>query len=95
MEPVFYSTPEFDKAAERFHNKMDRFLLFGKYDVWKRRQELKEDNRKWAFIRVGNTEKMAWVDNKTIIAYKADGYEKTWIKIPRFKFIRWARSMDI
>lgn len=92
---IFYSTPEFDQAAERFQNKMDRFLLFGKYDIWKKRQLLNEDNRKWAYITVGHTQKVAWVDNKTMKAYKADGYEKTWMEIKRFKFDRFLRSMDL
>jgi len=60
-----------------------------------RRRKLNEDNRKWAWIIVGNTRFRAWVDNKTMKAYKADGYDKTWMEWRNFKFERWCRPMDL
>lgn len=59
------------------------------------RRKANEDNRKWAYITVGGIRKMAWVDNKTMKAYKADGYEKTWIEIKKFVFERWCTSFDL
>jgi len=73
----YFTSPEFEKAAERFQNREDRFLLFGNYDIWKSRKDKSQDNRKWAWIRIGNTDKLVFVDNKTMKAYKSDGYNST------------------
>lgn len=61
----------------------------------KQRGIAKEDNRKWAYVIVGKTKKMVWVDNKTLKAYKPDGYNKTWMEIKRFTFERWCTTMDL
>ena len=65
------------------------------FELSKFRLTRSEDNRKWAWIMVANTKKMAWVDNKTLKAYKADGYEKTWIEIKKYNFVRWCTSFDL
>jgi len=59
------------------------------------RKALNEDNRKWAYIIVGKTKMLAWVDNVTMKAYKSDGYDKTWIEYKKFTFDRWCTSFDL
>lgn len=60
-----------------------------------KRSERNKDNRKWAWIIIGKTKRLAWVDNKTMKAYKASGYNKTWMEIKRFTFDRWATGFDL
>ena len=55
----------------------------------------KEDNRKWALVKVANTRKLCWVDNKTMKAYKADNYKPTYMEIKKFTFLRWATGFDL
>lgn len=64
-------------------------------DKHNKRRELNEDNLKYAKIKVCNTERLAWVNNKTNKAYKMDGYAKTNIEIKKFTFIRWATGFDL
>ena len=73
---------------------IEKGILYCDFDKHNLRQKLNEDNRKLALIQIGNTKKMSFVDNKTMKAYKADGYKKTWIEIKKFKFIRWATLFD-
>lgn len=54
-----------------------------------------EDNLKWAWVMIGKTKKMCWVDNKTMKAYKADRYAQTNIEIKHFTFLRWCTSFDL
>ena len=88
-------------ALTKFAIKHDRMLLFGfdssEEDCNKRKQRklLNKDNRKWAWITVCNTRKMCWVDNKTMKAYKPDGYSPTWIEIKKFVFERWCTLHDL
>ena len=94
----FWCSKETLDYMKRFKRKVDyRFLFTTKEDMElsKFRLTRSEDNRKWAFIMVANTKKRAWVDNKTLKAYKADGYEKTWIEIKKYKFLRWCTSFDL
>jgi hypothetical protein len=56
---------------------------------------LTTDNKKWAWVIINEKRMMCWVDNVTMKAYKADGYNKTDIEIPEFKFERWCRGMDL
>jgi hypothetical protein len=60
-----------------------------------KRKEINGDNLKWAWVRIGNTRKMCWVDNATMKAYKADGYGKTNMEIKHFTFERWCTSFDL
>lgn len=89
------------KLADRWVNSMRHFESFillatdEDIDKLKTRNKNNEDNRKWAYIYYGNTKTMAYVDNKTMKAYKADGYEATWMEIPKYKFIRWCTSFDL
>jgi hypothetical protein len=53
------------------------------------------DNRKWAKIKIGNTEQLQWVDNVTMKAYRRDEYSPTWMEIKNFEFIRWATGFDL
>lgn len=59
------------------------------------RHKKNEDNRKWAWITIGKTRKICWVDDKTMKAYKADKYDKTYIEIKNFTFERWCTSFDL
>lgn len=59
------------------------------------RHEKNIDNRKWAWIVVGKTRKLCWVDNVTHKAYKSDGYRPTWMEIKKFTFERWATGFDL
>jgi len=65
-----------------------------KRELRKKRRKAKENNLKWAWIYVGNTKMMAWVDNKTKEAFKADGYEKTNMRWKKYGFTRWCTSFD-
>jgi hypothetical protein len=80
-------------------NQMEKEFLFKSiskgFDIAKKRKEQSNDNLKWALIIVGKTRKMCWVDNKTLKAYKADGYKKTNIEIKNFTFERWCTSFDL
>lgn len=78
-----------DKAEKSFFYKM----IKGELNNVKEKTLF--DRLKWAWVKVGNTRKMCWVDNETMKAYKADGYEKTYIEIPKFTFERWCTSFDL
>lgn len=52
-------------------------------------------NKKWAFIIVNGERTIAWVDNVTMKAYEADGYDYTDREIPEFTFERWCRLHDL
>lgn len=78
-----------DTSEKSFFHKM----LKGELN--KIKEETLFDRLKWAWVKVGNTKKMCWVDNKTMKAYKADGYEKTYMEIPKFTFERWCTSFDL
>lgn len=80
---------------DKMRHEIFRRVLFvdrGKHD---KRALMNIDDRKWALIRIGKTEFLLWVDNKTMKAYKANGHDKTWIEIKYFKFIRWATVYDL
>lgn len=86
---------EFLDTWEKFQQKMERNFLLSDKDISHKRYLLNEDNRKWAWILVGKTKMLCYVDNKTMKAYKADGYSKTWMEWQKFTFIRWATSFDL
>jgi CRISPR/Cas system-associated protein Cas5 (RAMP superfamily) len=69
------------------------FFHYGKLDDVKRKE--REEHRKWAIIKVGKKERLVFVHRETMKAYKADNYERTWMEIKSFTFIRWARPMDL
>ena len=52
-------------------------------------------SKKWAWIEVDGNRIMAWVDNITMVAYEADGYDETDIEIKEYKFIRWCTPHDL
>lgn len=88
------------KVYEDFYKHQQKlFAIFMRHpeamELHNQRSKAKEDNRKWAWIKVGNTRKLCWVDNKTMKAYKTDGYSPTWIEIPKFTFERWATTFDL
>lgn len=73
---------------------------FGRsHDYMTKRKERKDerDNWKLAWIIVGNTRKIAWVDGlATTKAYKCgEWYSKTWMEIKHYKFERWCTSFDV
>jgi hypothetical protein len=90
------------KLWEEINNKIEKYRLW--YLLWstpeqlelsKQRKELNEDNRKLAYIYIGKTHKMCYIDNKNMKAYKMEGmYNKTWIPIKDYKFDRWCTSFD-
>ena len=84
-----WHTKGFKDICDKFEMKFFSKMLYGKPEITEKRQELNKDNRKWAYIIVGNTRKAAWVDNETMKAYKADGYSPTWMEYKHFKFDRW------
>lgn len=84
------------KEEEKFWNEysiqQERYLL----ELEDRpTSELPVCNKKWAMIEVEGESQMQWVDNITMKAYKRDGYYKTNIEIPEYKFDRWCRPMDL
>ena len=89
----------FADAFTSMHNKVLNDMCYRELnngnELHEERQKRNENNLKWAYIKVANTEKMEWVDNVTNKAYKKDGYNKTNIEIKKFKFIRWCTSMDL
>jgi len=102
-ESVGWITEQERQARKEIYNKMlnDYYYLFfspnaienlKKHDA---RANKKKDNRKWALIKVGNTPMTVMVDNKTMVAYKMDGYTPTNETWDDYIFIRWARPMDL
>ena len=84
--------------VKQFEDKMFLRLIMGWFNikVYEKRKELKGiHNMKWAWIKIGNTHKLCFVDNKTLKAYKSENYSFTWMEIPRFKFLRWATTFDL
>jgi hypothetical protein len=93
-------TKGFFEAEERMFKKFNNIFMAhcvvpGAQELYEKRKVLNEDNRKWAWIKIANTRKLCWVDNKTMQAYKADGYSPTWIEIKKFTFERWATGFDL
>ena len=87
---MIYITDKEQIAMGKFHAKlMKRLFLY----TGKRVRE--SDNRKWAWIKVGQTKFLCYVDNVTMKAYKTDGYKPTYIEWKKFEFIRWATSFDL
>ena len=88
-------------ALKKFIDKMERNFLYlsmaskEQLLLHNTRQLNKEDNRKWAYIKVANTRFLCYVDNKTMKAYKADHYKSTYIEIKKFTFERWATGFDL
>lgn len=90
-----WTTTKFEENLKAFSDKFEARLLHGGLSVAAERAKRKENNLKWAWIKIGQTKKLQWVDNKTMKAYKADGYSQTNIEIPRFTFLRWATTFDL
>lgn len=96
----FISKLFFNKLA-KLEQRFAHELMFGVPDDIKEKREYRkqfDDNLKMAYIKQGNEEFMAWVDNVTMKAYKNDSfyyYKKTNIEIKNFEFVRWMRGMDV
>lgn len=90
--PDFFYAPGMADMEQRFIDRMDRGLLFGKHEVFEKRRIANLDNRKWAFIFQGRTKMMAMVDTVTMIAYRVDWSSRrvTWMPIKGALFIEWA-----
>jgi hypothetical protein len=80
---------------EKFHNEFFHKVMNNGFEIADKRKEQNQDNLKWAWIKIGNSRKMCWVDNVTNKAYKADGYGKTNIEIKNFSFERWCTGFDL
>lgn len=89
--------PGMASAEERFCNRMDRSLLYGKSAISERRRLANLDNRKWAYIVYGRSKMLAMVDNKTMIVYRVDWttHKATWEKMTRAVFVSWATLWDL
>lgn len=90
----------FDAAVKKINDKMRKKMFYTLIDPealkkHEDRRKSKQDNRKWAWIILGKTRKMAAVDNKTMRAYKIDGHNLTWIEIKSFVFDRWCTGFDL
>lgn len=81
-----------EKFNKKVHKSFFYKLLNNGFEISDKREK---DNLKWAWVKVGNTRKMCWVDSITNKAYKADGYNKTNIEIKNFTFERWCTSFDL
>lgn len=92
---MIWISEEEKKIYESIERNFFMGMLFGNPVVSKERFERNKDNRKMAYIRQGKTEFAAWVDNETMEAYRMDRYEKTWMKIKTFSFVRWMSLMDV
>ncbi len=94
-----FETQSFRDGMKKFHDKFQKTffhkLMNGGFETSDKRKEQNQDNLKWAWIKIGNTRKMCWVDNVTNKAYKADGYDKTNIEIKNFSFERWCTGFDL
>lgn len=76
------------------------FFQPGAYAKFQQRHANKQEERYYrlAWIRVGRTLKMAYVDNRnTQKALKMENYQFPRIQMPykRFIFVRWCTTMDI
>ena len=78
-----------DKIAEQ----QKRYLMG--IDPIPERKLNPHENKKWAWVKVNGEKKMVWVDNQTMVAYEADGYDYTDTVIPEYEFERWCRPMDL
>lgn len=81
------------EAAKKLAEQQERYLMG--IDPIPESEPDSNENKKWAWIIVDGERQMAWVDNVTMKAYKADGYDYTDIEIPEFEFERWCRPMDL
>ncbi len=90
---------DFDNFQKFKEKKQNEYYLFSKYpellEIRRERRKNNEDNTYYAYILVGNTRKLAFVDKFTNKAFKCDGYAKTNIEIKKYKFIKWTNSMEL
>lgn len=55
-----------------------------------------QDRWKIGIVKVGQTQKTVWLDPLNAEAYKCGAhYAKTWMRISKYKFVRWATSFDV
>tara|TARA_B100002049_G_C15757822_1_gene241414 strand:+ start:161 stop:451 length:291 start_codon:yes stop_codon:yes gene_type:complete len=90
-----WQAKDFTEQASKFQNQFEKRLILGLFDKTKQRSENSQNNLKRAWILVGKTKFMAWVDNTTMKAFKADGYLQTNIEWKQFTFIRWCTTFDL
>ncbi len=83
---------------KKLNKSIEKNIIFNSINGFEKQDQrklLRNDNLKWAWIKIGETRKMCWVDNETMKAYKADWYNKTNIEINNFTFERWCTSFDL
>ncbi|HYE68030.1 MAG TPA: hypothetical protein VEA58_05420 [Anaerovoracaceae bacterium] len=90
-----WMTREFIEQSQRISEKASKSMIFMDWEIHKKRAESNVDNRKCAYIIIGNTRVPAFVDTITREAYKSENYKATWMNIPRFKFDRWMTTFDL
>jgi len=83
------------RAMSVHMERLERYMMFYYNPEHSIKREARAENRKWAIIKVGKSEKLVFVDRLSMKAYKVDNYKPTWMEIKNFKFIRWARPMDL
>lgn len=92
---TLWISPDESRILARHAERAERYVMFYFRPEHAEIRKQREDPRKWAVIEQLGKEKLVFVDRLTMKAYKADNYEATWMEIKNFKFMRWARPMDL
>ena len=82
------------EEIKKFNNKLVKRLLFGYYD-FKKSDSRKKDALRWAYIIIGKTRKLCYINPITMEAFKIDDYSVTNIQHKNFTFDRWCKPMDL
>lgn len=91
LDNSIWATKHFLTNLESLDNEMEKQLI-DKYPMSKNENT---NNLKWAFIETSKGREMCWVDNETMRAYEADGYNQTDKEIKDFTFEHWCTSFDL
>ena len=86
------------KKMQALRQRKEYELFYGIPDdviLKRQRRQMQADKRVHAFIVVGRTQKMCYFDKEAKKAFKLDGYAPTWMEWKDFRFIRFARPMDL
>lgn len=93
MENNTWCTEEFDKQLKEELYKLMTSVIWGD----NKSTDSEEDNLKWAYVNIDNQRVMLFVNNKTMKAYKTEGYEviKPLEEVKYTSFERWCTSFDL
>ena len=94
-QTVWIRKDEWD-TLKKFERNHFRCKLNGWYNhpLWLERQKNKR-KLKYAWILVGDTQKMVMMDPVTLVAYKLQLYEATWMIWKKYSFVRWCTPHDL